>query len=169
MAQNGTQGGKAVAKVQKSLMLAEDLHRLVQVVEEKSGASFTRIMTAGVLSYLFNSFQNPVKGQAHGPDPTWMRTAVLLERGDLSVRDLALALLDNLIESQEMGIKFFESDPHLPSDKVRVESLRTQLKDTKAIRRSWANRVKELGGPMEALIDVLESHWLKPGEWVKRP
>ena len=155
MAQNGTQGGQAMGKVQKSLMLTEDLYKLVQVVEEKSGASFTRIMTAGLLSYLFGAFQNPVKGAGKGPDPVWMRWAVLLERKEVSVGDLPLAMLNSYVQTYEV----LATDPNFA--KHLAENVPIELKDVKAMRRGWQADIKEHGGPIEALIEVIESHWVK--------
>jgi hypothetical protein len=143
-------------------MVSEDLCRLVQLLEEKSGASFTRIMTASLLSYLFDAFKNPAKGKGKAPDPDWMRWAILVERGEVTIGDLPLAMLDNFIETAELLTRSKDADgkPSLGT-KDFIENLTSQLKDVKTIRRGWQNRIEDFGGTMEALIQSLESRWVK--------
>ncbi|HNQ24738.1 MAG TPA: hypothetical protein PKK06_16775 [Phycisphaerae bacterium] len=72
-----------MAKVQKGLMVPEDLYRLIQWQEREKGATFTRQAIAAFLAYFF------AEGPA-GPESCWMRWAVALEKGEMSIADVPL-------------------------------------------------------------------------------
>jgi len=95
-----------MAKAQKTVMVPEDLYRVAQKIEEATGASFTRTVTAALIQYLFQD--------ACGPDPVWMRLAVALERGDVTVPELRRAAIEHEIKTAEMmlgvGLKVDEDE-----------------------------------------------------------
>jgi hypothetical protein len=70
---------KQMAKVQKSLLINEDLVRLLDAHAKLTGASFTRQVTAAVLQYLFSD--------PSGPNRSWMEFAVELDSGELNIAE----------------------------------------------------------------------------------
>jgi hypothetical protein len=75
-----------MAKVQKTFLINEELHRLVRDHENQTGASFTRTVTAALLQYFF---QDP-----EGPNPVWMEEAIGLEYGEHTVADMPERMLE---------------------------------------------------------------------------
>jgi len=71
---------RAMAKTQKTVMIPEDIYRLIRHIEKSTGASFTRITIAALLQYLFT---DPA-----GPRPQWMEHTVALELGEIQVADM---------------------------------------------------------------------------------
>ena len=69
-----------MAKSQKTFYLNDDLTRLLDHISKRSGASFTRLVTAALLSYVFET--------PEGPADLWMQYAVSLDLGELSVGDI---------------------------------------------------------------------------------
>ena len=72
--------GASVGKAQKSLLINEDLVRLLEAHQKRTGASFTKQVTAAVLQYLF---EHP-----RGPDPYWMEHAVALDAGETNLGEI---------------------------------------------------------------------------------
>lgn len=69
-----------LAKKQRTIQLPEEVFRLADAIEARTGARFNRQMLAALLQYYFTS--------ADGPDPLWMKHAVAIEKGDASVGDM---------------------------------------------------------------------------------
>ena len=67
-------------KTQKGFHLDNELLARFAALEELHGASFTRLMSAAALQYLF---ANP-----DGPDTIWMQAAVAMNNGKLTLADL---------------------------------------------------------------------------------
>ena len=134
-------GARTMAKVQKTVMVPEDLYRLVQSFEKQTGASFTRITIAALLQYLFT--------RPEGPDPLWMEHAVSLELGEVQVGDMSAKRMNDLsadtygqVGSTEVG----------PGAKVKeVDS------DT---RRSWSRWKKIAKHPGDDPLQTIIDFWL---------
>lgn len=73
------EGPTLMAKVQKSLLVPEDLNKRLSQLEQRSGATFTRVAIAALLQYLYSSPED------EGPDPLWMEFAVKLDRGEITL------------------------------------------------------------------------------------
>ena len=67
---------RPMAKIQKSLLINEDLVRLLDAHAKRTGASFTRQVTAAVIQYLFSD--------PNGPLPRWMELAVELDDASIT-------------------------------------------------------------------------------------
>jgi hypothetical protein len=76
----------SMAKVSKSLYLNDQLSQVVDAVSESTGATFTKIVTASLIQYLF--------GDLEPPSPSWMRLAMALERGDSTVPEIVLRIAE---------------------------------------------------------------------------
>ena len=68
-----------VAKVNKSLLVPEDLNERLSEFEGRTGVTFTRLAVASLLQYLYS---NP---EDEGPDPIWIQFAVRLDRGEITL------------------------------------------------------------------------------------
>ena len=158
MTGNGTLQELQMSRVQKSMMVPDDLYRLIQTIEEKSGATFTRILTAALIAYLFEDMKNAGLhddlGTTPGPDHVWVRLAVLIERGDLEVADIPIALLDRTSETCEIMSR--DEDPNTDRAKLRQK----RITSVKGLKRAWKNRIEDDGGKMEALIESIKSRWV---------
>jgi len=153
MLENGTQRGTTMGKVQKSLMLPEELHRIVQTLEDKQGASFTRIMTAALLQYLFHRYIQEESSPGGGPEQGWMKLAIFVERGTYTVREIPEFLITNNIVSAEAMVSFHEKD----SAEAKAERQRQRVKTFKEMKRSWDNAVEQCGDKIEAIIGFLDA------------
>jgi len=71
---------RQMAKIQKSLLINEDLVRLLEAHAKRTGASFTRQMTAAAIQYLFDDPQ--------GPRHRWMQLAVELDEGHTTIEGI---------------------------------------------------------------------------------
>ncbi len=149
------QGGATVAKVQKTIMVHEDLYRVIEAIEAKSGASFPRIVTAALLQHVLQTFANPEVDQPHGPESTWMNAAVLLERGEVSVADLPGQLLRESVQGRERWINALTNEDQ-PNEEL-IATLRKELKGVKRVEKVWLAHVEEFGGQTEALIDAINN------------
>ncbi len=66
-----------MAKLSKSLLLNSELGDLLEAYQKKTGANFTRAVTAAIVQFLFDS--------PEGPDQLWMQYAVGIENGEIDV------------------------------------------------------------------------------------
>ena len=84
-----------MAKVQKTIMVPEELHRLACEFEIRTGANFTRIVTAALIEYLVAGLP---------PRHDWMIYAVALERGEKTLADILLEIHDRAVERAEVTV-----------------------------------------------------------------
>lgn len=70
----------AVAKSQKTFYLEDHVARLLDAYQRRTGATFTRAVTAALLQFLLS--------EPSGPDQEWMEFAVDLEDGLSSIEDI---------------------------------------------------------------------------------
>ena len=69
-----------MGKAQKTMMVPEDLYRLISAQERQTGSTFTRQAIAAFLQYFF--------ADPNGPDPIWMNAVIAIENGEISLADL---------------------------------------------------------------------------------
>ncbi|MEK6674657.1 MAG: hypothetical protein AABZ47_03270 [Planctomycetota bacterium] len=77
-------GLQVMAKKQRSLLLDDRLSQLIDAMQLGSGATFTRIVSAALLQFIFDD--------SPGSDARWIRFAVQLERGDITITDIPVLL-----------------------------------------------------------------------------
>jgi hypothetical protein len=151
---------QTMAKVQKTWMVPEDVHRVLHTLEEHSGASFSRVLLAATLAYLFECFKHPEPHSPKVPDPLWIRLAVLVERGEIGIGDIPAELLDTNIESAELFLRGQET-----SDDPLATERRQRIKNAKEIKKWWESDVETTGGKVEAIVDALTRAY----KWADRP
>lgn len=79
-----------MAKTQKNLQLAEEVLAWLQDEEKRTGATQTRIVLAGILSYF-------CKDEAQRLD--WMELAVEVDRGEAGFWDIPARVIQNHIDA----------------------------------------------------------------------
>lgn len=87
-----------MAKVQKGLLLNEELAQLIDAIANTTGASFTKIVTAALVQHLL--------GDLGPPRPRWMRLAVALEHGDLDLRGVLHTIQDEKLADCEANLEY---------------------------------------------------------------
>ncbi len=87
--------GVTMARKQKTFFLPDDLCEVVQVYADKHGTSFTKIVTAALLTYL----GTPMVRNS----PTTMALAVDLEKGKINVAQAMLSMLQELVKGFDSG------------------------------------------------------------------
>ena|GEM_PF-7086972 len=129
-----------VAKTQRSFYLNDDLSRLLEAHSKATGASFTRMMTAAVLKYLFT--------HPSGPGSEWMEHAVSLELGEITVGDMPHQRA-NLVTAEGLrDSTILHDDPQ-----EIAEDRSTRLRKMHA---SFTNMMRRSGDdPVQKIID----HW----------
>ena len=91
-------GQEAMAKkAQKAIWLDKDLIDWADSHQNRSGASFTRIVCASMLKFFFD---DPT-----GPDEYWMSQAVQLERGDLEFWNIPIEQANLRINMAKAAIR----------------------------------------------------------------
>lgn len=105
--------GSSVGKAQKSLLINEDLVRLLDLMQKRTGASFTRQVTASVLQYLFD--------RPEGPDPYWMELAVGLDDGTLDL-DGIIGERESAAEAEADLTSGLQVEPHPQKPGASIEN-----------------------------------------------
>lgn len=139
MAEVATESSK-MAKIQKSLMVNEDLIRLIEAHQRRTGASFTRVMTAAVMQYLFT--------QPEGPDALWMEHAVELELDEITVGDMPEQRINDLTANSYGEVGSSEIIPGSEPKEIPPEFGKMYRRWKKLVRRSSDD-------PVQKIID----HW----------
>ena len=130
---------RTMAKVQKTLMVPQDLFKLIEAHEQKTGASFAKIMTAATLQFFFTK---PAE-----PDSTWMELAVLIEKGDLAVGDVVRLLIDRRLKKAEAFKQLGLNKGSRAYSIAHAEHRKaTDLKDI------WDNRLAAADTPLDAIL-----------------
>ena len=138
-----TQGHAKMAKKQRSLLLDEDLARLIDAFQGTTGATYTRVITAAVVQYFFD--------HPH-PDAKWMQVAVALERGDLTVGDIRVKLAESTIRNCKDVLDEFTRTAESPDTDPAVERFRRELHEHEQSLEEWRAKIAKAGDPMEALL-----------------
>ncbi len=89
MSNGPSTGARSMPKVQKTVMVPDDLYRLIAEFEKRTGASFTRITLAALLQSFFQELD--------GPSDQWMEYAVSLELGEIEIADVPAKRVQDLI------------------------------------------------------------------------
>ena len=92
-----------MAKKQRTIQLPDDVFKLADAIETRTGARFNRQVLAAMLQYFFT---NP-----HGPDPLWMEWAVAIERGELSIGDMPDERVQTLTADRLRDSTLLHDDP----------------------------------------------------------
>lgn len=149
--ENSTMG-----KSQKTFYLNDDLSNLIDEFAKRYGTSFTRVMTASVLKFLFDELRRPEVGKPDSPDGYWVHVATLLERGDLKPEDVPIAVLESVAEDAQRTARLFgQGDPdEQERRRERKDGLVTLAKLANEKISSWKLDREEFGnlGAIEEMV-----------------
>jgi hypothetical protein len=158
-----------MAKTQKTMYLNSDICELLADVEERSGATFTRLMTAASLCLLFGRYHetdppltwNPGEPTTvnSSPDSLWVRLAVSLERGEFAVENAIAAVLDYRQKELDSCLKFLKE--HDAMNNALGEMLEREGKFVSQCKQQWECMAAELGS-QEATKRLLEQGMRSP-------
>lgn len=153
MNQQSRAEARPVAKAQKTMMVPEDLYRLIAEQERRAGATFTRQAIAAFMQYFFT---DPLSS----PDHLWMRAAIAVENGEISMADAPkwVAVQRALQHKMELD-DAREND----ADKDDIRELSAQFCESDQVAGRWDD-VAELGdNTISGLIRLwaLEDHGLE--------
>lgn len=140
---------KKMAKVTKSFLLNAELDELIKSLSEHSGASITKIITAALLHYIFGD--NPLL------HPGWMRLAVLLERGDMSLPYVAVEAFKMRAAQGFEEVKSIE-ELAVPKGKEKGDpalAWKVRASGHNGTAQNWQEAFDKAEEPLEVLIATL--------------
>jgi hypothetical protein len=145
---------EVMAKQQRTTHLPADIFRLTDAFEARSGAKFNRQNLAAYLYFFFSEPKGPHFAK-------WMRMAVAVEKGELSVADVALAAAQKEFEYRFVVVKDLE-DRGFPEQLIEHER-RLLLKAQNSLAHLQQLAKKE-GDLLDAIIALWdEQDWGMPG------
>lgn len=146
--------GTAMAKVQKTFLIDEDLAHLIGKVLELSGMNFTKFATAALLHALFDRCAHPDIGPIIGPDAMWISLASRLERGTLKVGSIPTELMKNAIYMVKANLD--DPDHHRDGDKPGWIAIQKRLlRDYENHMKWWQAAVEEKNGELPAALEII--------------
>ena len=144
MRNTGTEA-EALSKTQKTFYLDDDLISLLDLLQKRTGASFTRQVTAAVLQYLFE--------RPEGPDPSWMELAVGLDDGNLSIDDV-LQDRESAASAEEDFMLNLKIEPHPKVPGKSCDDMRDHLcQRAENVVKAWAAMREPV--KMSAIIRIM--------------
>ena len=156
-------GVKLVSKTQKNALLDDELCTLLDFMQRIKGATFARLTTAAFLRYLFGGWVPPFEWSGQTDDPVWMGLAVDIERGDRTIADIPLVLLDRCATIADQVLSSFNMKEELTrnreEERLRWIAFNKKLKET---RRHWIKTVADLGNEADAIQRMLETRGFVP-------
>ena len=142
---------KRMAKAQKTMMVPEDLYKLIASQERTKGATFTRQAVAALLAYFFT--------EPDGPDPLWMEAVVAVENGDLKIGQVPQWYAKNKFAETNARIAQCESDmrsedPAIadPADMLRKRLVTWDKAKWSALVRLWSDIENSANDTVDGLI-----------------
>lgn len=125
-------------------MVPEGLYELSTLLEKRTGASFTRIVTAALVQHLFGALVPGEPSPQEGVDIYWTWLAIELEKGELAIEDVPMRIIDDCIHGAEKNLA-------ITGDSEAAKGQHRQLIQRK---RTLEGRIRKLG-KMETVHDML--------------
>ncbi len=144
-----------MAKQQRSVQLPSEVYTLADKVESRCGAKFNRQALAAFIQFLFDAVDEPDPDYHAGPKMKWISLAVAVERGDLSLTDIPLFLLDRAIEKAEATLLACARKNPITLQGIDEETARANVERLRTLRSGWRNNIEDLGGPAGAIDFML--------------
>lgn len=132
-----------MGKTQKTIILNDDLSRLVQASADKIGASFQRIVQTALLEFFFNS--------TTGPDKAWVAASVSLEKGKVQLVDVPIQVFEDYAKELERKIAL-QKEKGIGTQSWRDWAER-QIRAAYSDAGVWRSGISLYGGDVDALID----------------
>ena len=143
---------RSMATVSKSFMLNHGLSEVLDAYSASTGVSFTKIVTAALLNYLFNKLDEPEHMQRYGPDSTWMEVAWRLDRGDVSIDQVPMKIVDDLIGATEREIERDDGE-----NVLHRKSLEEDLAEARKLRSMIRGQSEYVGDERKFLLGLIQN------------
>ena len=143
-----------MAKQQRSVQQPPDIYKLCEMYEAGTGIKFNRQVTAALLAYFFADLLDCAPGnEGSGGQPAaeWMRHALAVERGEVKIEELPLALLDGHIESLERSLLAHERGDFKDRPWNNPDTIRAELDIARSRRQTWKNNIEDFKDPAAAM------------------
>lgn len=135
-----TEGGMG-RKQPKNITLDQDVVDVVAALQSATGATMTRIVTAALLQYLFDP----------GPQPLWMQLTLSLERGELELPDVPLAVWCETLKRAEYAAHGLP-DEFVPAHNNAERTAVSNLLLARGMVRYWETGYANARSRREALL-----------------
>ncbi len=148
-------GATSMAKIQKSLMLHEGLCKLLEAEQAKTGVSFTRLMTAAAMRFLFSDLYDL-------DNPLWLRLATNVEMGNLSLGDVPDQAFSTILQ---VALKNQADAKKRKDKKAEVIAEHEAAEASRAIQR-WSSIRSKHEDPIQAFVEQknrLQQRWSEMG------
>jgi len=134
-----------MGKAQKTMMVPEDLYKLIEYQEQRTGATFTRQAVAALLRYFLS--------EPTGPDSIWMRMAIALERGNLRVMDVGLEVAKERVLSATAHARVMKEHVDAGSaNPLAMDECYARMHEARAAMNEWEAALKRADDPLKALF-----------------
>ncbi len=151
-------GARTMGKTQKNALLDDGLCDVIDYLQKLTGATFPRIVTAAILKYLFEVFHIPAATDSTSPpDPTWMRLAVDIERGDFTLGEVPGHLSERAIERADEWIAHYRREKQTDVSKHHAADWVVTRNSMVDLRRRWCESVDHYGSERAAIRQYLET------------
>jgi len=134
-----------MAKVQKGIMVPEDLYRLIADHERRTGGTFTRITVAALLQFFLS--------RPEGHDAAWINYAVALEKGERTVSEVAIGQAKDRVLNAHTRARTVKGcvDNGTMHKEALTPALR-ELEDARGVLAQWESIAAREGDDMIAKI-----------------
>ena len=144
--------GATMAKKQRTIQLPEEIFAITDVIEEKAGTKFNRLILAAMLQYLFSDVNGPATG--------WMELAVRLEKGAISLRDVPLEHADvQLLVAQVNAGAVREAVEKKKRPAQDLEEAERELADVRLRIKHWEHVVGPEGADAVPHLVASQQPW----------
>jgi len=110
-----------MARKQKTFFLPDDLCEVVQAYADKHGTSFTKIVTAALLTYLGTPMVRS--------SPTTMTLAVDLEKGKINIAQAILSMLQEVVKAFDSAKVSDHPEKNMSTEEVVMKFFKHSLKE----------------------------------------
>ena len=143
-------GAPIMAKQQRSVALPAEVYPLCDAFEAVRGIKFNRLVLASLLHHLFDGWDDPTGLERPVAPGMWTQVAVLVERGELKIDDIPMALIDGSIAATQrlLGAKIAGGD----TGPEEIEELRIRLRDYEQVKHMWEAMIEDYG-PRGAIVE----------------
>ena len=147
-------------KTQKTFLLNNDLLRIVEAWERRTGASFTRQVTAALAQYFFTETGEPSRN--------WTSWAGNLEKGECTLADIPLAYACTELNRASFvlkGLKRATSE----SARRRIAEFEAEVRRFKRMKDFWEAVRADGNDPVEGVVRFFQqgsppARWLEEGD-----
>ena len=156
-------GAKTMPKRQKNAQLDDGLYDLIDHLQGVRGATYSRILTAALLKYVFGAWEIPIDVSGYHDDQVWMKIAVDLERGDITINEVPRRLIERALDCSSIAIAEIKRIEKPTDDDVQRKLRWIAMRGSAyALIRRWDDAVADLNDESAALRRFTEVQGFPP-------